>query len=105
MNLRLLRELDTHESRTELITALDKLKWLLINKAREMCDSFPDYLVKLGVESKCCIFPYEDGPDFINISINPYRMNIVIRGLKWPDRLHVKVPVEIAERLLVLGMP
>ena len=118
MNLRLLRELNTHESRTELITALDKLKWLFINKARDVSDKdkkvlgglphatvvlsedgvWLDYLNELGIETKFGPMPYKDGPDFINISINVFE-------IKWPNQWHIKVPVDIAERILVLGMP
>lgn len=114
--LRELRNLDTHESRTELIDLLDKLRWLFINKARDMCDAkdiarltgasvaipdsgaWFDYLNELGIETKYGPLPYKDGPDFINISINVFK-------IKWPNQWHIKVPVEIAERLLVLGLP
>jgi hypothetical protein len=109
MNLRHLRELDTHESRSELLNALDKLKKNFILKHKKYTDvdttsprkgieHYENYLMKLGCEIKYGPIKYKESPEFINISYSPF-------SIKWPNQWHIKVPVEIAERILVLGMP
>jgi hypothetical protein len=103
MNLRELRNMDTHESRTELIDLLDRLKRMFKKKWEDLSsDKWIDYLKELDCECKFSDIPYKDGPEFINVMFYPNRdARFSRKRYAW----HIKVPVEIAERVLVLGLP
>jgi len=94
-----LREKDTHESRTQLINLLDRLKRMFKDKYKATNGAnWDNYLKQLDCEYKFSDMPYKDGPEFINLMFYTDRS---IKRCAW----YIKIPVHIAEKLLVLGMP
>jgi hypothetical protein len=61
-------------------------------------NNWDSYLKELDCEYKFSDVPYKDGPEFINVMFYPDKIG---KRYAW----YIKVPVHIAEKLLVLGMP
>lgn len=79
---------------------LEKLKIIFREKVREKAqdENWHDYFDKLEIETKYGAKPYEDRVDFVHISLNVFKIN-------WPNKWHIKIPIETAKKILVLGLP
>lgn len=75
---------------------------MFVVKYAERKEDWGDYLADLGCEYKISDIPYEDAPGFINIKFSSSFFTDNSIQLKV---FNIKVPVDIVERILVLGLP
>lgn len=80
----------------ELSEVVAKIKRIFNEKFYLEDSHAPLYFERLGCEVKCGI-PYKETKDHIVVTISS--------SLRWKPSWQIKVPVEIAEKALVIGFP